>query len=196
MTQCHAGRIKHHLKHNLWDPKNTVIFVGYQAEGTLGRLISEGAKKVRIFGEEISVGAKIESIYGYSGHADQNGLLKWLDAIEEAPRCTFVTHGEPESSEALASLLKKNREFKAITPKMGEEYDLLSFVKVGDVELKKKNDDVKYVLVRSTAPAYASLVRDSHNLKAELLIKINELMENCKDESERCAKLQNLLNLL
>ena len=79
---------------------------------------------------------------------------------------------------------------------MGEEYDLLQFVKVGDVELNKKPDKVKYVLVRSSAPAYSSLTRDSHNLKAELLIKINELMENCKDESERCAKLQNLLNLL
>ena len=78
---------------------------------------------------------------------------------------------------------------------MGEEYDLLKFVKVGDVELKK-SDEIKYVLVRSSAPAYSSLTRDSHNLKAELLIKINELMENSKDESERCAKLQNLLNLL
>ena len=193
---CDAGRIKHHLKHNLWDPKNTVVFVGYQAEGTLGRLISEGAKKVRIFGEEINVGAKIESIYGYSGHADQNGLMKWLKAVEEEPRNIFVTHGEPEASEALVKLIKEERGFKAIAPKMGEEYDLLQFVKVGDVELNKKREKVKYVLVRSSAPAYSSLTRDSHNLKAELLIKINELMENCKDESERCAKLQNLLNLL
>ena len=192
---CDAGRIKHHLKHNLWDPKNTVIFVGYQAEGTLGRLISTGAKKVRILGEEISVGAKIDTIYGYSGHADQNGLMKWLSAIEEKPRCVFVTHGEPESSSVLAELITKERSFKTIAPKMGDEYELLNFVTVGDVELKK-SDEVKYVLVRSSEPAYASLTRDSHNLKAELLIKINELMEKCTDESERCAKLQNLLNLL
>ena len=121
--------------------------------------------------------------------------MKWLKAVEAAPRCVFVTHGEPESSATLAKLIKDERGFKTIAPKMGEEYDLLKFVTVGDVELKK-SDDVKYVLVRSSAPAYSTLARDSHNLKAELLIKINELMENCKDESQRCAKLQNLLNLI
>lgn len=193
---CDAGRIRHHLKHNLWNPKTTVVFVGYQAEGTLGRLLSTGAKKVMIMGDEINVSAKIESIYGYSGHADQKGLMKWLASIEEAPRNIFVTHGESESSEAFAKLIKDERGFKTIAPKIGEEYDLLSFIRIGDVE-SKKVEETKYVLVRSSAPAYSTLARDSHNLKAELLIKINELMNNAKiEEAERCAKLQNILNLL
>ncbi len=96
-----AGRIKHHLKYNLWRPESSVVFVGYQAQGTLGRSILEGAKKVKIFGEEIAVRAHVHSISGFSAHADQNGLLKWLNGFEQKPKKVFLVHGEEEGSLAL-----------------------------------------------------------------------------------------------
>ena len=91
---CEAGRIKHHLKHNLWREKSTILFVGYQAEGTLGRRLLNGAKKVNIFGEEISVNARIETIDGYSGHADCLGLINWLKNFRRMPKGVFLVHGE------------------------------------------------------------------------------------------------------
>lgn len=81
---CDAGRIRHHLKHNLWREECTILFVGYQAMGTLGRRLIEGEKNVKLFGEPIEVKARIESLHGISGHADMNGLLKWLGAFKEA----------------------------------------------------------------------------------------------------------------
>ena len=93
---CEVGRIKHHLKHNLWNPKNTILFVGYQAPGTLGRKIVDGAKTVKIFGEEIGVNAEIRKLDAFSGHADQNGLLDFIDKIEKKPKRIFLVHGEYE----------------------------------------------------------------------------------------------------
>lgn len=93
---CDAGRIKHHLKHNLWRQDSAVVFVGFQARGTLGRAIVDGAKKVRIFGEEILVNARIEMIEGFSGHADRDGLLGWIAAMAQKPRQIMLVHGEPE----------------------------------------------------------------------------------------------------
>lgn len=93
---CDAGRIKHHLKHNLWRKDSAIVFVGFQARGTLGRAIVDGAKKVRIFGEEILVNARIEMIEGFSGHADRDGLLGWIAAMGQKPRQIMLVHGEPE----------------------------------------------------------------------------------------------------
>src|SRR5690606_7672621 len=91
---CEAGRIKHRLKYNLWRPACTVLFVGYQAEETLGRSLDEGAKHVKLFGEEIEVEARVMTLPGTSGHADVNGLLRWISAFEEKPQRVFVCHGE------------------------------------------------------------------------------------------------------
>ena len=118
---CEAGRVKHHLKHHLWNPKSTIVFVGYQAEGTLGRKIIEGAESVNLFGEEVMVKAEIVNLEGFSGHADMNGLLDWAEAFKSDPTF-FLVHGEEHSKKNLAKLLRdrgrnviaieKNCEFK------------------------------------------------------------------------------------
>ena len=98
---CDVGRIKHHLKHNLWNPKSTILFVGYQAPGTLGYNIVNGAKTVKIFGEEIAVNARVEYIEGYSGHADQEGLMNFIYSFIQKPKHIFLVHGEEESQNVL-----------------------------------------------------------------------------------------------
>ncbi|MBR3785211.1 MAG: MBL fold metallo-hydrolase [Firmicutes bacterium] len=102
---CEAGRIRHHLKHNLWDARNSVVFVGYQAEGTLGKMLVEGAKEVTMFGEVISVGAEIYNLGGFSGHADQNSLLAWIGAFQQKPKQVFLVHGEEDSKKDFAALI-------------------------------------------------------------------------------------------
>ncbi len=182
---CDAGRIKHHLKHNLWNAENTVVFVGYQAEGTLGRLLIEGAKKVRIHGEEVTVNAQIEQIYGYSGHADQNGLLNWLSAVEEVRCQVFVVHGEPEAADEFAVLLNQKRGFSAIAPRMNEEFDLLA---IGPAAAKAVAT-AKKVEPRVAKP----LGRDSHNLYADLMLRLADFMRSNKNEEERRKKLAEIL---
>ncbi|MCT8977329.1 MBL fold metallo-hydrolase [Clostridium sp. CX1] len=105
---CEAGRIKHHLKHNLWRKECSIVFVGYQAEGTLGRNIIEGAKKVRIFGEEIAVNAKIYNMHGLSGHADQNGLIDWLEGLRAKPEKVILVHGDNNAQQGFKELLELN----------------------------------------------------------------------------------------
>lgn len=102
---CEAGRIKHHLKHNLWRKECSIVFVGYQAEGTLGRSIVDGAKKVRIFGEEIAVNSKIYAFHGLSGHADRNGLYEWITGFVKKPKKVFLVHGDAESMFSFKELL-------------------------------------------------------------------------------------------
>lgn len=116
---CTAGRVRHHLKHNLWKKKNSVIFVGYQASGTLGRILQEGAKKVKLLGEEIAVLAKIHSVEGFSGHGDQNDLINWLMAFKKKPKKIFLVHGEEESSMALADLIAKREGIPTVIPSIG-----------------------------------------------------------------------------
>ncbi len=103
---CEAGRIKHHLKHNLWNPKSSIVFVGYQAEGTLGRSLVNGSKVVSIFGEKIHVEAEIYNLEGFSGHADKDGLLEWLSGFQRRPHQIFLIHGEEESKKSFAKTVK------------------------------------------------------------------------------------------
>ena len=119
---CEAGRIKHHLKHNLWREKSTILFVGYQAEGTLGQRILDGAKKVKIFGEEISVNAQIESIDGYSGHADYVGLLDWIGKFEHKPKRIFLVHGNEKAMTSLSEKIKDEYSIETIIPSREESF--------------------------------------------------------------------------
>ena len=136
---CEAGRIKHHLKHNLWRPDSTVLFVGYQAVGTLGRAIVDGNKNVKIFGEEIQVKATIEQIEGFSGHADQAGLLEWIGHFPTTVERVFVMHGEEAVSAVFAGELKK-RGYAAVVPGLYETYDTESFAQVPAVAPMRKTD--------------------------------------------------------
>ena len=130
---CEVGRIKHHLKHNLWNPKNTILFVGYQAPGTLGRKIVDGAKVVKIFGEEIAVNARIEYIEGYSGHADQEGLLNFVYSFIKKPQHIFLVHGEPEGQKVLKNKIVETTEIPVTIPSYGEKYNLDETIKMIDV---------------------------------------------------------------
>ena len=122
---CEAGRIRHHLKHNLWRKESIILFVGYQAIGSLGRKLQEGARSVKLFGEEIAVNAEIATLHGTSGHADKDGLLNWLAGFTRKPKMIFVNHGDDGSCEAFRATLD-SMGFYAEAPYSGTEYDLLT----------------------------------------------------------------------
>ncbi len=121
---CEAGRIRHHLKHNLWKPENTILFVGYQSEGTLGRKLLNGADEVKLFGEMIHVNARIEQMDGISGHADRTMLLGWLGSLKRPPMQVFVNHGADEVTDLFAASIKETLGFNALAPYSGGTYDL------------------------------------------------------------------------
>ena len=156
---CDVGRIKHHLKHNLWNPKSTILFVGYQAPGTLGYNIVNGAKKVKIFGEEIAVNARIEYIEGYSGHADQEGLMNFIYSFIEKPKHIFLVHGEKESQEVLKNKIEEETSLPVTIADFGETYDLSQ-----TVELTHKVDRKIPV-----------------TLKTEVISRLEKLKEEMKD---------------
>ena len=135
---CDVGRIKHHLKHNIWNPKSTILFVGYQAPGTLGYEIVNGAKKVTIFGEEFAVNARIEYIEGYSGHADQEWLMNFVYSFYNKPKHIFLVHGEEESQEVLRNKILENTGIGVTIPEYGETYQLDDELRiVNRIKIKK-----------------------------------------------------------
>ena len=134
---CDAGRIRHHLKHNLWRPESTVLFVGFQSEGTLGRLLVDGEKHVKIFGEPITVAAEIRKLGGISGHADQSGLLKWIGSFTGEIRHVFVTHGENDVAEGFAARLRDDLHRDATAPYNGESWDLTTDTMVAEGNKQK-----------------------------------------------------------
>ena len=121
---CTAGRIKHHLKNNISDPRSTVLFVGYQARGTLGNVIQTGIDPVRIFGDWYPVRASIESIRGFSAHADRSALLDWFSSLGGVPKRTFVVHGEAKPAAALARELKEEHSANVVVPELGDAFQL------------------------------------------------------------------------
>lgn len=138
---CEAGRIRHHLKHNLWRSDSTVLFVGYQAKGTLGRSLVDGAKSVRLFGEDITVNAHIETIEGISGHADMNILLDWLENLKNTPEMVFVNHGNDGVCDEFAQTVIRRLKYPSVAPYNGAVYDLTEFKcieKGNTVAIKKR----------------------------------------------------------
>jgi len=121
---CEAGRIRHHLKHNLWDPKSSVVFVGYQAEGTLGRNLLNGLKDVTLFGEEIHVNAEIYDLEGFSAHADKEGLLEWISGFIKEPKQIFLVHGETDAKVDLAAAIKEKLGYDTVTVSGISEFEL------------------------------------------------------------------------
>ncbi len=123
---CDAGRVRHHLKHNLWRPESLVLFVGYQSAGTLGRILHDGAKNVKLLGEDINVRAEISLLPGISGHADKDGLIEWIKGFEKKPELVFVNHGDHESCESFTAYLNNELGFNAFAPYSGTSFDLAS----------------------------------------------------------------------
>ena len=151
---CEAGRIRHHLKHNLWRPECTILFVGYQSVGTLGRMIVEGEKEVRLFGETIDVRASILTLPGMSGHADKNGLIEWLKEIGEKPQKVFVVHGDDNSAKMFTECLKTEHGYDAYAPYSGTSFDMITGTFIHEatpVALKKKAAKVSDVFARLLA---------------------------------------------
>ena len=130
---CEAGRIRHHLKHNLWRPESTILFVGYQSVGTTGRAIIDGAEEIKLFGEVIDVEAEIVKLSGLSGHADKGGLIRWLQGFKERPTRVFLVHGEDGTCTNFATCLRDEYGYNTYAPYSGTEFDLISgqFIKEG-----------------------------------------------------------------
>ena len=158
---CDAGRVRHHLKHNLWRPESTILFVGYQSVGTLGRAIVEGAKEVKLFGETIEVRAEILTLKGLSGHADKNGLIEWISAFKKKPDKVFVVHGEDSVTVSFAECLKIEHGQRAYAPYSGTIFNLADGTfeyEAAPVPVEKK--------VRPASGIYARLVAAAQRLLA------------------------------
>lgn len=145
---CEAGRIRHHLKHNLWRPESTILFVGFQVPGTLGNHLLNGAKEVKLFGETIDVQARIENLPGISGHADKENLMTWAAAFEKPPKRIFVVHGEDHVTDGLAEELHNRLGVEAVAPYSGDCYDLLTntMIAEGSREHKAKKKEEGHVV--------------------------------------------------
>ena len=188
---CEVGRIKHHLKHNIWNPNNTILFVGYQAPGTLGYSIVNGAKRVKIFGEECAVNARIEYIEGYSGHADQEWLMNFIYSFISKPKHIFLVHGEEESQEVLKNKILQETGIDVSIPEYGETYEILDEVKlVNKIKVKKENTirqeilDRLNKLQRELIDMYTAVREDVENttLKDEDMFRINEKIKDLEKQ--------------
>ena len=187
---CEAGRVCHHLKYNLWRRECTILFVGYQAKGTVGRRIFDGAESVKLFGDEIAVNAHIESLIGISGHADREGLLKFVESMENKPSQVFVNHGEDTSAVEFAQTLERKFSLKAMAPFSGTSYDLLK----GEFTEITEGVPVK---VKENAQESFSRNRLSYNKLTQAANRLNNLVEKSRGipnkELERFAKALNAL---
>ena len=185
---CEAGRIRHHLKHNLWRSESIILFVGYQAEGSLGRKLQNGAKAVRLFGEDIAVNAEIATLHGTSGHADRDGLLNWLGGFTEKPGMVFVNHGDEESCEAFQKQLKELG-YRAEAPFSGTEYDLLTGRLVTFAQGIRINREAVFKGSQRAKQVYDDLVA-----AAEALLALVKTRKGCtnKDNAKLAAQIRAL----
>lgn len=188
---CEVGRIKHHLKHNLFRPESTILFVGYQAEGTLGKRILAGEKIVKIFGDEIVVKAHIESIDAFSGHADKDGLIDWISKFEKKPKNIFIVHGEYPVQQIFRRHIKESFNIDSIIPDYEESYSL-----DGNLIESKQNayTSNRLDVLESLADIKQEIDKLSNDVKSELKnnIKIDELASI----REKIATLKNSINFI
>lgn len=191
---CEAGRIRHHLKHNLWRPESTICFVGYQAVGTLGRRLIEGVDSVKLFGEVVEVKARIETLKGVSGHADQKGLLNWLAGFKRKPKKVVVVHGEDTVTDTFATLLGEELGIEAFAPFSGGTLDLLTgelvtlgVRKVYESEKDEKKARNQSVFNRAVAAAKRLLevVNQNEGIANKDLAKMRDQIDNLADKWER-----------
>ena len=190
---CEAGRIRHHLKHNLWRRESTICFVGYQAVGTLGRKLIEGADEVKLFGESVEVNATIKSLKGISGHADMNGLLDWLSGFKETPQHVFVVHGEDSVTDEFAQTVTERFGCPAMAPYSGGCVDLATgeILTVGvpvrkasvkPVDVRKKT---AFQRVVSAAKRLLEVVYRNEGLANKELAKFETQIHNLADKWDR-----------
>lgn len=188
---CEVGRIKHHLKHNLWNPKSTILFVGYQAPGTLGYNIVNGAKTVKIFGDEIAVNARIEYIEGYSGHADQELLMNYIYSFIKKPKHIFLVHGEPESQDILAEKIQTEAGLNVTIPEFGETYELEENLQMTNKIQRKSNNNMKVEVANrlerlkeelKDMEQYVKQDIQDENLRDEDMFRINEKIKDLEKQ--------------
>ena len=198
---CEAGRIRHHLKHNLWRAESTILFVGYQAIGTLGRNIIDGAKEVRLFGETITVNAHIEQLAGVSGHGDKQGLLSWVNHFEKKPQRVFVVHGEDMVCEAFTKCLREEHGYDAFAPYSGACFDLITGQMISEgVKIPVAPKEYPKARTQSQGGKRAVYLADQLDLAGDRLLRIigqnkggaNRDMEKLlKQINELCDRLES-----
>ena len=186
---CDAGRIKHHLKHNLWREDSTILFVGYQAVGTPGRVLLEGTQEIKLFGEPVHVAAKICRMPGISGHADVNGLVDWIKAFEVKPQKVFVTHGEDTVTELFAARLRDEMNYDAYAPFSGTEFDLAEGEFLYEAEGVKIQKPAALQKASKAAKVYEKLLALGYRLLS--VIRKNEGCAN-KDLEKFSRDVQSL----
>ena len=193
---CEVGRIKHHLKHNIWNPKNTILFVGYQAPGTLGRKIVDGAKTVKIFGEEVAVNARVEYIEGYSGHADQAGLLHFVNSFVKKPNHIFLVHGEEESQKVLRDKISENFDLPVSIPDYCESFDLTNTVQAtGNIRKRNLDEYRKLEVIDRLETLKEELVDMESIVKEDILAntvnddEISKLNERIKELEKQIVEI-------
>ena len=188
---CEVGRIKHHLKHNLWNPKSTVLFVGYQAPGTLGYSIVNGAQTVKIFGEEIAVNARIESIEGYSGHADQEGLMNFIYSFITKPKHIFLVHGEEEAQDILKEKVEQETGIPVTIPEFGETYEISDQIEMTHKIERKISKTIKTEIIEileklkdeiKDMDQYVRQDVNNENLRDEDIFRINEKIKDLEKQ--------------
>ncbi len=191
---CDAGRIRHHLKHNLWRPECTICFVGYQSVGTLGRNLIEGADRVKLFGETIEVKAQIVSLKGVSGHADQKGLLHWLEGFKSPIERVFVVHGEDHVPDEFAALITEKYGLSAFAPYSGACVDLATNEILDEgikkrIEPKEKSGGQKkrtaFERVVAAARRLMDVVNKNEGLSNKELAKLETQIQNLADKWDR-----------
>jgi len=185
---CDAGRIRHHLKHNLWRPESTILFVGYQSVGTLGRALVDGAEKVRLFGEEIAVKADIAKLIGMSGHADKAGLLDWMRGFDKKPEKVFVVHGEDIITEVFAKTLHEELGYDTYAPFSGTIYDLLKgefVVETKGIRIakaEKRTGNAVFDRLLAAGQRLMSIIRKNEHLANKDLAKFADQIDALADK--------------